>query len=67
MTTSVPVHADGRVGLATPHPDVQLLADDPENPPGAETFELQREICLVCHNLLSTVDDFVLRTYEATR
>ena len=67
VTTSVPMYADGRVGPARPHPDVQLLADDPESPPGSETFELRREMCSVCHNLLSTVNDFVLRTYEASR
>jgi hypothetical protein len=67
VSTSVPVCADGRVGPARPQPDVQFLADDPEIPPGAETFELQREICSVCHNLLYTVNDFVLTTYEAAQ
>jgi hypothetical protein len=67
VTTSVPVYAGGRVRPARPHPDVQLMADDPESPPGSETFELGRETCSVCHRLLSAVNDFVLSVYEAAQ
>lgn len=64
VQTSVLIYPSGGV-QNQPHPDEQLLADDPESPPGTETTERQRSLCLVGHNLLIAVNDFILRVYEA--
>lgn len=64
VQTSVLIYPSGGV-QNQPHPDEQLLADDPESPPGTETIERQRSLCLVGRNLLIAVNDFILRVYEA--
>lgn len=67
VSTSTLMYADGRVEPGRSQPDIQWLADDPESPSGAETFELRREMCSVGRNLLYLVNDIVLRTYEAAQ
>jgi hypothetical protein len=43
------------------------LGDDPDSPPGSETYTLHRELCSIGRNLLAIVNEFVLETYDAAQ
>jgi hypothetical protein len=43
------------------------LADDPDSPPGSETYTLHRELCGLGRKLLAVVNEFVLKAYNAAQ